>query len=110
MLSRITESCRHGDSFGLESTLSGRSYLRLIPIWKRQGYHIVLHFLELPSVDLAIIRVEMRVKHGGHHIPEYVTRRRFKRGMMNLPEYQHAVDEWKIWDTSQGEPELIDES
>ncbi len=110
MLARIEECCRQGKSFGLESTLSGMTFLRLIPKWKHDGYFIVLHFLRLPSVELAIKRVELRVKHGGHYIPEDVIRRRFERGLMNLNKYQIAVDEWKIWDTSHGEPELIDES
>jgi predicted ABC-type ATPase len=110
MLSRIAASCRRGDSFGLESTLSGKAYLRLIPNWRKQGYYIILHFLQLPSVELAIKRVELRVKHGGHHIPADVIRRRFERGIANLSDYQNAVDEWKTWDTSHGEPELIDES
>jgi len=110
MLSRIVESCRRGESFGLESTLSGKAYLRLIPNWRKLGYSVILHYLRLPSVDLAIKRVELRVRHGGHHIPENVIRRRFKRGVLNLAAYQNAVDEWKIWDTSHGEPELIDES
>jgi predicted ABC-type ATPase len=64
----------------------------------------------LPSVELAIKRVELRVRHGGHTIPEAVIRRRYDRGLTNLQEYQNSVDEWKIWDTSAGEPELIDES
>lgn len=36
--------------------------------------------------------------------------RRYERGLMHLHDYQNTVDEWKIWDTSLGEPELIDES
>lgn len=110
LLSRINECCKCGESFGLESTISGRTYLRLIPDWKEQGYYVVLHFLKLPSVELAIKRVELRVKHGGHNIPEDVIRRRFDRGLANLKDYKKAVDDWKIWDTSTGEPELIDES
>jgi predicted ABC-type ATPase len=110
LLFRINEYCRHGEPFGLESTISGRAYLRLIPEWQQQGYYVVLHFLKLPSVELAIERVELRVKHGGHNIPENVIRRRYERGLANLKEYQDSVDEWKTWDTSTGEPELIDES
>jgi predicted ABC-type ATPase len=56
MLSRIIESCRRGESFQLESTLSGQAYLRLIPNWKSLGYSVILHSLRLPSVDLAIKR------------------------------------------------------
>jgi len=110
MLSRIEECCRQGKSFGLESTISGRAYLRLIPKWQQQGYFVVLHFLRLPSVELAIKRVAFRVKHGGHHIPHDVIKRRYERSLVHLQEYLNIVDEWKIWDTSHGEPELIDES
>lgn len=110
MLARIEECCRQEKSFGLESTISGKAYLRLIPKWQQQGYFVVLHFLRLPSVELAIKRVELRVKHGGHHIPDDVVKRRYERGLMHLHDYQNSVDEWKIWDTSHGEPELIDEN
>jgi len=51
----------------------------------------------------------MRVKHGGHFIPQDVIRRRYSRGLKLLPVYKNVVDEWKIWDTSQGTTELIDE-
>ena len=58
---------------------------------------------------LAVERVRLRVRQGGHPVPEDVIRRRYVRGWANLSLYQKAVDEWKIWDTSQGAPELIDE-
>jgi len=110
LLIRIDECCRRSESFGLESTLSGRSHLKRIAEWRGQGYHVILHFLRLASVELAIDRVHLRVRQGGHPVPEDVIRRRYARGLTNLPLYQQAVDEWRIWDTSQGTPELIDES
>ena len=110
LLKRIDECCTRDESFALESTLSGKSYLRKISGWKRLGYRIILHFLQLPAVELAITRVQRRVQQGGHSIPEDVIRRRYKRGLINLEMYKQAVDEWKIWDTSSGNPELIDES
>ena len=109
LLARIDECCRRNESFGLESTLSGRSHLKRIPEWQSHGYQVVLHFLRLVSVELAVERVRLRVSQGGHPVPEDVIRRRYVRGWANLSLYQKAVDEWKIWDTSQGAPELIDE-
>ena len=109
MLVRIGQYCRRHESFGLESTLSGRSHLRRVVEWQRQGYHVILHFLRLASVELAVQRVRLRVQRGGHSVPEDVVRRRYARGLANLPLYQAAVDGWRIWDTSQGKPELIDE-
>jgi predicted ABC-type ATPase len=109
LLSRIDECCRRKESFGVETTLSGRIYLKKINVWKNQGYMVTLHFLKLASVELAEERVNMRVKHGGHFIPQDVIRRRYSRGLKLLPAYKDIVDEWKIWDTSQGTTELIDE-
>jgi predicted ABC-type ATPase len=70
---------------------------------------VILHFLRPASVELAVERVRLRVQQGGHPVPEDVIRRRYARGLANLPLYQAAVDEWRIRDTSQGRPELIDE-
>ncbi|MBN1459112.1 MAG: Zeta toxin family protein [Armatimonadetes bacterium] len=109
MLARVEDCCRRGESFGLESTLSGRAHLKLIREWQGQGYSVVLHFLRLASADLAVDRVRLRVAQGGHWVPGDVIRRRYTRGLANLPLYQQVVDEWKLWDTSQGKPELIDE-
>lgn len=98
MLARMEECCRRKRSFSLESTISGKAYLRRIPEWQQQGYFVVLPFLRLPSIELALKRLELRVKHGGHHIPDDVVKRRFERGLMHLQDYQNAVDEWTIWD------------
>ena len=109
MIKRIDECCRRGESFGLETTLSGQLHLKRIIRWQQQNYHVLLHFLKLESVELAIERVLFRVNHGGHYIAEDVIRRRYFRGQANLASYKDAVDEWKIWDTSRGKPEMIDE-
>jgi predicted ABC-type ATPase len=88
----------------------GRPLLPRIPKWQAAGYHVALYFLSLPSVELAIERVKRRVQLGGHNIPEDAIRRRFDRGLMNLPRYQAIVDEWQIWDTSSCTPEKTDGS
>jgi predicted ABC-type ATPase len=36
MLNQIHEHARKGDSFSFETTLSGRGYSRLIPMWQAQ--------------------------------------------------------------------------
>lgn len=109
LLDRIQECMRLEESFALESTLSGKAHLRLLEKAKLAGYSIILHFLILPSSDLARERVRKRVKEGGHSIPVEVIDRRFKRGLNNLPLYKAIADDWKIWDTSAGTTELLDE-
>lgn len=64
-------------SFGLESTLSGKTYARLLHEAKAAGFHLAVHFLVVPSADVSIERVAQRVRKGGHHVPEADIRRRF---------------------------------
>lgn len=109
LVDRIRECMRRGESFALESTLSGKAHLRLMKDAKHAGYLIVLHFLTLPTAEMARERVHKRVKEGGHSIPPDVIERRFYRGKENLSQYKSVADDWKIWDTSSGTAELIDE-
>ncbi len=109
MLQRIGELVGAGRSFAFETTLSTRSYIRLIPHWRRAGYRVKLYFLTLPDPDFAIRRVEERVRFGGHAIPPATIRRRFTRGLENLRNrYLGIVDEWSIYDGSQDPPRLLE--
>lgn len=86
-------------SFGLESTLSGRTYERLLRDAKAAGFTISLHFLVVPSAEVSIRRVAERVTKGGHHVPEDDIRRRFRRSVENFLEvYLPLADEWEVWD------------
>ena len=104
MLKEIFEHARRGESFSFETTLSGRGYARHIPEWRERGFMVKLFFLRLRSPDLAIARVQQRVKAGGHDVPEETIRRRFASGLRNLEEiYKPIVDEWAVFDNSSSE-------
>jgi len=109
MLTQIADHVAHGRSFALETTLSGLGYARQIPQWRALGYAVSLHFLALPSAEMAIERVAQRVKQRGHDIPEAVIRRRFAAGQANLARYCALVDDWDIYDNSGPSPVLISE-
>lgn len=97
MLKEIQEYSQRGTSFAFETTLSGRTYLHMIPEWQAQGYHVQLFFLTLPSAAMAIERVAERVRQGGHNVPEEVIRRRFFAGQNNFDLlYRQIVDSWAI--------------
>ncbi|MBI4734552.1 MAG: AAA family ATPase [candidate division NC10 bacterium] len=101
MLQEIHRRVRAGESFAFETTLSGRSYARMIPRWREVGYHVKLVFLSLPSVDLAVARVSARAAQGGHDIREQVIRRRFDAGLRNFEGvYRALVDSWVLYDNS----------
>ena len=110
MLEEIFDHVLRGKSFAFETTLSGRSYARHIPAWKKQGFIIKLFFLRLTSPELAIARVQQRVKEGGHNVPEETIRRRFAAGLRNYEKiYKPIVDEWVLYDNSFTMPKLIEE-
>jgi len=110
MLEEIYEHARRGESFSFETTLSGRGYARLIPVWREDGFLVKLFFLRLASDDLAIARVRQRVREGGHNVPELTIRRRFAAGMHNFEGiYKSIVSEWALYDNSGSAPLLLEE-
>jgi predicted ABC-type ATPase len=110
MLEEIDHRVALRRSFAFETTLSGRGYARMIPSWRNAGYKVKLIFLSLASAEEAIARVAMRVRQGGHDIPDHVVTRRFSSGMRNFQEiYRYKVDLWQWYDNSNELPVLVDE-
>lgn len=89
-------------SFALESTLSGRAQVALIREAKARGFHILLHYIVIGSATQAVERVTLRVKLGGHHVPDDDVHRRFDRSRKHfLEDYLPLADEWGLWDNYQ---------
>jgi predicted ABC-type ATPase len=82
--SEIEAAIQRGKDFGLETTLSGRSYLRLIHRLRNLGWTVELVYLALPDAEMSELRVAERVAHGGHEIPIQDIKRRFPRSLKNL--------------------------
>jgi len=104
MLQRIKSLIDEGQDFAFETTLATKSYKNLVADAKENGYSVSLIFFYLNSQDLAVKRVETRVKEGGHNIPEKVIRRRYENGLNNFFNiFRSIVDEWMFIENS-GEP------
>lgn len=110
MLAELDAHTRARRSFAFETTLAGRHYARRIERWRASGYSVKLVFLELPSPEVAIHRVRLRVSKGGHDIPEAIIRRRFHAGLKNFRDvYCRTVDFWQRFDNSGSTPALLEE-
>ncbi len=110
MLKRIKTLLESGENFAFETTLSTRSYVNFIEKAKERNYQVTCLFFWLHSVELAISRVETRVREGGHHIPEDVIRRRYKSGLMNFFKlFLPRVDNWLFVNNSGDTYEIIAE-
>lgn len=108
MVAEIDLHAKRAESFGFETTLSGRSYLGLIHNLKIRGYEMHFFFLWVPAVDLALRRARARVLEGGHDVPAAVVRRRFGRSIRNfLLHYAPLGDSWTLFDNSDATPSVV---
>lgn len=98
-------------SFAIESTLSGKTHLALIREAKACGYRFLLHYIVIGSATQAVARVALRVRIGGHDVPEADVRRRFERSRRQwLADYLPLADEWGAWDNQVPPPKQIADS
>lgn len=110
LLMELDRLVSNRESFALESTLSGKTYLERIRKMKAAGYRIKIVFLRLESPELAIRRVAHRVKQGGHHVPAEDVHRRFERGWHNFEtHYKPLADTWAIYENSGARPKILEE-
>lgn len=109
MIEEIKRHVLHGESFAFETTLSGKTYAKIIPDWQQLGYKVKLVFLYLPDVRIAVERVKSRVRQGGHNVPEETIRRRYEKGWYNFQNiYKQLADAWVLFDNTDITPKLID--
>ena len=110
MLHEIDAYVKKRESFAFETTLSGRHYTNRIPVWRSEGYKVILLFLKLDSPETAIARAQQRVLASGHDIPQDVIRRRYISGLENFTRlYRSLVNEWSFYNNSGPNPVLLEE-
>lgn len=101
MLKELHEAIDRRQNIAFETTLSGRSWRRVITMAKKYGYDITICFVALESAELAKARVAARVHLGGHAIPDETISRRFSRSiLLFFSEYQDLADNWYFFDNS----------
>lgn len=107
MLNRINDLVKQKKNFAFETTLSGKTYLKLIKNLQKT-YSINLIFLYLDSPQEAKKRVAYRVKTGGHFISDDDIERRYYRGLDNLINaYLDVVDYAILIDSTSTERKII---
>lgn len=89
-----------GQSFTVETTLSGSTYLKMASKAKEAGFNIMVFFVGTSSVEINIERVKARVRKGGHDVPEEDQRRRYPRTLANIRKLLPLADLAVIFDNS----------
>src|SRR6185436_1622269 len=108
MLERVEALAAARTDFGFETTLAGKSWVPLLEKLRGMGYRLHIFFLWIPGPELALKRIEERVRAGGHAIPEEVVRRRYARGLRNFSQiYASVADASLMLDNSKRQPDPV---
>lgn len=99
-IKRARAYLENNQSFAVETTLSGNTYLRMMAEAKRRGWQVNLIYVGVDNVQNSIERVAQRVAAGGHNVPEADIRRRYARSLANLPMAIQQADYASIFDNS----------
>jgi predicted ABC-type ATPase len=100
VLRQAEEYLETKQSFTIETTLSGSTYLRMAARAKGVGFNVVVFFVGTSSVEINIVRVQNRVKMGGHDVPEEDQRRRYPRTLANMKKLLPIADLAVLFDNS----------
>lgn len=107
-LKEIKHYINSRESFGFETTLSGRSYIKLVDQLIKDGWQVELIYLALPDVEMSLQRVAERVAHGGHSVAEDVIKRRFSKSLNNLLYcFSEKVSNTRCFMNSADDPKMI---
>jgi predicted ABC-type ATPase len=92
---------------GVETVLSTEKYRRLVLAAKTKQFEFRLIYVVLSSPDRNVERVRLRVKKGGHDVPEAKIRERWFKSIRQLPWFLDQADRAWLFDNSGAAPRQI---
>lgn len=98
---RLNQLLEEKATFNQETTLCGRTILKNVRMAKENGYRIELHYVGVASAELAKERVAIRVREGGHGIPESDVERRYTESFQNLKDVLPLCDLTAFYDNTE---------
>jgi predicted ABC-type ATPase len=100
---RLEAAIADKTDFAFETTLGGSTMARLIDT-AAATHDVVMIFCGLDSIERHIARVKLRVRHGGHDIPEGRIRSRWSSARRNLIALLPRLAHLQLFDNSQEAP------
>jgi len=100
-------SIRAHQTVGVETVLSTDKYRPLVLAAKALQFTVHLTYVILDSPKRNIERVRMRVKKGGHAVPEDKIVERYARSLKQMPWFLEQADEAWLYDNSDTSPRVI---
>jgi len=105
----LDASIRAHQTVGVETVLSTDKYRRLVLAAKTLKFRIRLTYVVLDSPERSIERIRLRVKKGGHAVPEDKVIERYGRSLEQLPWFLEHADQASLFDNSGAAPRQIGE-
>ena len=87
-------------SFNEETTLTGKTILKIINKAKDLGYKIHLYYIGIDNPEIAKERVKNRIARGGHGIFSNLIEKRYYESLQNLEKIIYQCDSIEIYDNS----------
>ena len=103
----LEASIRAYQTVGVETVLSTDKYRRLVLAAKQCRFEFRFIYILLASPDLNVERVRLRVKKGGHDVPEDKVRERWVKSVRQMPWFLEQADRAFIFDNSGARPRQI---
>ena len=100
----VEASIRAHQTVGVETVLSTDKYRRLVSEAKKLGFEIRLIYIMLDTAERSVERVRLRVKKGGHTVPEDKIVDRRRRSLEQLPWFLDQADRAWLFDNSKASP------
>lgn len=89
-------------NFTQETTLSGKRIFGTLEKAKKNGYYIRMYYVALSSLNESCIRIENRVRKGGHDIPKEDVTKRFAKRFDDVIKVLPYCDEVHFYDNENG--------
>ncbi|MFN0061288.1 MAG: AAA family ATPase [Myxococcaceae bacterium] len=111
LIQEVRDRLSAGEAFAFESTVSGKTWARILSDAVANGYQLTTYFVAVDSVRSSLERISSRVAEGGHDVPARVVRRRYLRCFENFWKlYRPLCTRWYLFDNSGKSPELMMEN
>ena len=98
-LTMIRDCVHRNVSFTQATTLSGYKTEATAQEVKELGYHLRMFYVGLDTLSESLLRIDNRVKRGGHNIPKADVERRFAGRWEAVAKVLPFCDEAEFYDT-----------
>lgn len=100
----VEDFVRRADPVGVETVLSTVKYQPLVErVLAASGFFGFI-YIALRSPDLAVERIQQRVREGGHSVPVDKVRSRWSRSLTNFPWFVSRASQFFVFDNSDSNP------